>query len=339
MLFDADPVQVAESGLRLFAEDEFGGAVQKAIQLSERRRSESRNETTNAKPTNMPYTIERTSVNNMPAPNSHQQAIRAFSTAARPRFESSTKPHPHGPIRTFSTTSHRLSYANTIPNLAINASTRVIYQGFTGRAATANALATLAYGTNIVGGVSPIAKTARHLDLPLYASALAAKTALNPDATAVFVPAPFAAAAMLEAVAAEIPLIVSVAEHIPLHDMLRVHEALLTQSKSRLVGPNCPGIIAPPARCRIGIMPYLQYLPGCIGIASKSGTLSYEAVGATTRAGLGQSLCVGVGGDMLPGTSLVDALRVLTADASTRGIVVLGEIGGEAELEAAAFLK
>ncbi|KAL9047782.1 MAG: hypothetical protein Q9206_006473, partial [Seirophora lacunosa] len=137
----------------------------------------------------------------------------------------------------------------------------------------------------------------------------------------------------------EIPLIVSVAEHVPLHDMFRVHAALRTQTKSRLVGPNCPGIIAPPARCRIGIMPHLQYVPGCVGIVSKSGTLSYEAVGATTRAGLGQSLCIGVGGDMLPGTSLRDGLEALLRDEGTKGIVLLGEIGGEAEIEAADFLQ
>lgn len=162
---------------------------------------------------------------------------------------------------------------------------------------------------------------------------------LKPDAVAVFMPAQIAANSIIEAIEAEIPLIVSVAEHIPVHDMMRVQEMLRTQSKSRLVGPNSPGIIAPLHACKIGIMPHLQYAPGIVGIASKSGTLSYEAVGSTTKAGLGQSLCVGVGGDLLPGTSLVDAVSVMIKDPSTEGIVLLGEIGGSAELEASALLK
>ena len=140
-----------------------------------------------------------------------------------------------------------------------------------------------------------------HLDRPVFDTVRQAVDAVRPHASAVFVPAQFAARAIIEAVEAEVPLVVAVAEHVPLHDMLRVHEVLRTQSATRLVGPNCPGIIAPAARCRVGIMPYKQYSAGCVGIVSKSGTLSYEAVGVTTKAGLGQSIVVGMGGDMLPG--------------------------------------
>lgn len=161
---------------------------------------------------------------------------------------------------------------------------------------------------------------------------------LKPHVSSVFVPAQHAAAAITEAIEAEVPLVVSVAEHIPVHDMLRVHEILRTQHKTRLVGPNCPGIIAP-EQCRVGIMPYKQYARGCVGIVSKSGTLSYEAVGATTREGLGQSIVVGMGGDMLPGTTLVDGLKLFFNHPETEGIIVIGEIGGEAELKAAALIK
>lgn len=175
--------------------------------------------------------------------------------------------------------------------------------------------------------------------LPVFSTVREAAEHIKPDATAVFIPAQFAADAIIEAIEGEVPLIVSVAEHIPVHDMLRVQEVLRTQSKSRLVGPNCPGIISPLNHCKIGIMPHLQYAPGIVGIASKSGTLSYEAVGSTTKAGLGQSLCVGVGGDLLPGTSLLDAVTALIEDPATKGIVLLGEIGGDVEIRAAALLK
>ncbi|KAM0355195.1 hypothetical protein ACHAPU_001060 [Fusarium lateritium] len=161
---------------------------------------------------------------------------------------------------------------------------------------------------------------------------------VKPHASAVFVPAHSAALAIIEAIEAEVPLVTVLAEFVPVHDMLLVHEVLRTQSKTRLVGPNCAGIIAPD-QCRIGIMPYKQFRRGCVGIVSKSGTLSYESVGSTTRAGLGQSLVIGVGGDMLPGTTLADGLRLFFDDEETKGIIVIGEIGGEAELEAAALIR
>lgn len=246
-------------------------------------------------------------------------------------------------------TRHGASYKDTVHNLAINQKTRVMYQGFTGKAATSNAREAIKYGTKIVGGVSRSSKSSlstptTHPDaalssLPIFNTVREAADVVKPDATAVFIPAQFAAGAIIESIEAEIPLIVSVAEHIPVHDMLRVQDVLRTQSKSRLVGPNCPGIISPLHACKIGIMPHEQYSPGCIGIASKSGTLSYEAVGSTTQAELGQSLCVGVGGDLLPGTSLLDAVTAMISDPDTKGIVLLGEIGGDAEIQASDLLK
>jgi succinyl-CoA synthetase alpha subunit len=187
--------------------------------------------------------------------------------------------------------------------------------------------------------VSPSKGGSSHLSLPVYSTISEAAQSLKPHATCIFVPALQAATAITDAIAAEIPLIVAVAEGIPIHDMLRVHEVLRTQSKSRLVGPNSPGIIAPPARCRVGFMPYKMYSEGVVGIVSKSGTLSYEAVGATTSAGLGQSLVVGMGGDPLPGTTFVDALRHFFKHEGTEGIILIGEIGGEAEFEAAELIK
>ncbi|KAF5486834.1 Succinate--CoA ligase [ADP-forming] subunit alpha [Colletotrichum siamense] len=213
-----------------------------------------------------------------------------------------------------------------------------IWQWFTGRAATLNAKDTIEYGTNIVGGVSPGKGGKDHLGLPVFDTAKEAMDKVKPHASAVFVPAQFAAGAITEAIEAEIPLVVSVAEHVPVHDMARVQEILRTQTKTRLVGPNCPGIIAP-NQCRIGIMPYKQYSKGIVGIVSKSGTLSYEAVGATTKAGLGQSIVVGMGGDMMPGTTLLDGLRLFFEHEETKGIIVIGEIGGEAELRAAEAIK
>ncbi|KAL1868734.1 hypothetical protein Daus18300_005868 [Diaporthe australafricana] len=241
--------------------------------------------------------------------------------------------------RLFSSSSSRQGYADTLDNLRIGSKTRVIFQGFTGRQATANAQESIAWGTNIVGGVTP-GKEGEHLGLPVLPSVRRAMEELKPDATGIYVPASKATQAIEEAIEAEVPLIVAVAEHIPLHDMLRIHRMLKTQSKSRLVGPNSPGIISSASgeRCRIGFQPLPCFSEGCVGIAAKSGTLSYEAVASTTRAGLGQSLCIGVGGDILPGTDLVEALQVLEHDPNTRGIALIGEIGGDGEIIAAQWI-
>ncbi|WAO87624.1 CoA-binding domain-containing protein [Fusarium falciforme] len=257
----------------------------------------------------------------------------------RPHLPTSALRHLTKLSRSFSTSLPRQGpYDETINNLELNDKSRVIFQGFTGRAATINAKDTIEYGTDVVGGVSPGKGGQTHLDLPVFNTVQEAMAEVKPHVSAVFVPAQFAAKAIIESIEAEVPLVVSVAEHVPVHDMLRVHEILRTQSKTRLVGPNCPGIIAP-EQCRVGIMPYKQYTRGCVGIVSKSGTLSYEAVGSTSRAGLGQSIVVGMGGDMLPGTTLADGLKLFFEHDETRGIIVIGEIGGEAELEAAELIK
>ncbi|KAM4065846.1 coA binding domain-containing protein [Hirsutella rhossiliensis] len=247
----------------------------------------------------------------------------------------------HSTLRRFFSTSlpkTGTGYDATIANLRIGVDTRVIYQGFTGQAATSNAKATLECGTQVVGGVSPGKGGKKHLGLPVFDTVREAMQQVRPHVSAVFVPAQHAAKAIIESIEAEVPLLVSVAEHIPVHDLMRVQEVLRMQSKSRLVGPNSPGIIAP-GRCRVGIMPFRQYQRGCLAIVSKSGTLSYESVGATTAAGLGQSLVIAVGGDSMPGTTLVDALRVFFDDTETKGIILIGEIGGEAELRAAELIS
>ncbi|KAK0729418.1 succinyl-CoA synthetase-like protein [Apiosordaria backusii] len=230
--------------------------------------------------------------------------------------------------RCFGTSLRLQSYADTLPNLRIGAHTRVIFQGFTGKQATANAKDSIAWGTKIVGGVTP-GRTGDHLGLPVL------PTVRSVYATAIYVAAHQAPSAIEEAIEAEVPLIVAVAEHIPLHDMLRLHSMLKTQSKSRLVGPNSPGIISAVGKCRIGFQPLPCFSPGKVGIIAKSGTLSYETVASTTRAGLGQSLCIGVGGDIVPGTDLREALTVLENDTDTEAIALIGEIGGLGELDAA----
>ncbi|KAI0846924.1 succinyl-CoA synthetase-like protein [Daldinia vernicosa] len=229
-------------------------------------------------------------------------------------------------------------YDLTLKNLKIGSHTRVIFQGFTGKQATANARESLAWGTNILGGVTP-GREGEHLGLPVFPTVHKAVQVLKPDATGIYVAAHQAAGAIEEAVTAEVPLIVAVAEHIPLHDILRIHSILKTQSKCRLVGANSPGIISAVGKCRIGFQPLPCFEPGRIGIVARSGTLSYETAASTLRSGLGQSMCIGVGGDILPGTSLKEGLQILVEDEDTEGIALVGEIGGEAEIEAADWIR
>ncbi|QDS72844.1 hypothetical protein FKW77_007051 [Venturia effusa] len=243
-----------------------------------------------------------------------------------------------GKSRSFASTPRRNGYDDTIGNLKIGADTRVIFQGFTGKQATANAQESIEWGTNIVGGVRP-GKTGEHLGLPVLPTVRKAMEELKPHATGIYVAAHQATAAIEEAIEAEVPLIVAVAEHIPLHDILRIHSMLQTQSKSRLVGANAPGIISAIGKCRIGFQPLPTFSPGHVGIVAKSGTLSYEAVASLTRAGLGQSLCIGMGGDVIAGTNFVDALKVFENDADTECIVLIGEVGGTSEEEAADWIR
>lgn len=238
----------------------------------------------------------------------------------------------------FSTCQKLQAYEDTIKNLKIGKHTRVLYQGFTGKQATSNAKESIAYGTNVVGGVKP-GTTGEHLGLPVLPSVREAVKELKPDASAIYVPGSGTVQAMEEAIENEIPLIVAVAEHIPLHDIMRVQQILRTQSKTRLVGANCPGIINTWGRCRLGFQPLPFFKEGNIGIVAKSGTLSYEAVASTTRAGLGQTYGISMGGDVLAGTNFVEAFEILEHDEKTEGIILVGEIGGRAEIDAAEWIR
>ncbi|MGZ3634046.1 MAG: succinate--CoA ligase subunit alpha [Parachlamydiaceae bacterium] len=223
-------------------------------------------------------------------------------------------------------------------SILINKQTKVITQGITGKAGKFHTEQCLAYGSNFVGGVTPGKGGQEILGLPIFDTVREAKEATECDATMIFVPAPFAAEAILEAEESAIPLIICITEGIPILDMLEVSKVMKNSKTSRLIGPNCPGVITP-GECKIGIMPGYIHLPGKIGIVSRSGTLTYEAVWQTTQLNLGQSTCVGIGGDPLNGTHFIDVLELFQADPKTEAILMIGEIGGEAEEEAAEWIR